>query len=224
LPAQAVYAMTLALPPWRRRDWRRQLERAWRRCSPARSGLEQDALNVLREDLHRHIRAWTALDRDEGLLQARNELMDGTERLLLQRTLRGLDPDVRASVASKMPEFRPVAEDLDRYLAAEALRLDVLRAWMGLYYGDRARGDWYDVYCKAAEMRLESIGRDFERIAGMPVYKAEDNRDAAIRGINASLRLRLLQMPPGARVGRPSLRTRWKQWLNRNHEANEHNV
>ncbi|MGA7966955.1 MAG: hypothetical protein WCB49_13895 [Gammaproteobacteria bacterium] len=215
--------MTLALPPWRRRDWLKQLDRAWRRCSSARSGLKLDALDVLREDLLRHIRIWTALDRNEGLLQARNELMDSTERMLLQRTLRELEPGIRTSVASKMPEFKPVAENLDRYLAAETLRLDVLRAWMGFYYGDRARGDWYDVYCKAAEMRLESIGRDFERIAGMPVYKAEDNRDAAIRGINASLRLRLLQMSPGARVGRPGLRTRWNQWLNRNHEANEHN-
>lgn len=215
--------MTFPLPPWRRSNWRKQLDRAWRRSSPASSPLGCDALDVLRDDLSRHIRIWAALDHDEGLLQARNELMDGTERLLLQRTLRRLDPGIRASVASKMPEFKPVAEDLDRYLVAETLRLDVLRAWMGFYYGDRARGDWYDVYSKAAEMRLESIGRDFERIAGMPVYKTEDNRDAAIRGINASLRLRLLQMPPGARVGRPGLLTRWNQWLNRNHEANEHN-
>lgn len=215
--------MTLPLLPWRRRNWRKQLERAWRRCSPDRAGLERDTLDVIREDLHRHIQGWTELDHDEGLLQARNELMDGTERMLLQHTLKGLDPETRASVSGKMPEFREMARDLDRYLAAEKLRLDVLRAWMGFYYGDRARGDWYDVYSKAAEMRLESIGRDFERIAGMPVYKAEDNRDAAIRGINASLRLRLLQMPPGARVDRSGLRTRLSQWLNRNHEASEHN-
>lgn len=223
MSVQAVSAMSLALPPWWRSNWRKQLDRAWRRSSPARSALGRDALDVLRDDLRQHIQTWTALDHDEGLQRARNELMDGTERMLLQRTLRRLDPGIRASVAAKMPEFKPVAEDLDRYLAAETLRLDVLRAWMGFYYGDRARGDWYDVYCKAAEMRLESIGRDFERIAGMPVYKTEDNRDAAIRGINASLRLRLLQMPPGARVGHPGLLTRWKQWLNRNHEANEHN-
>lgn len=164
-----------------------------------------------------------ALDYDAGRLQARNGLMDGTERMQLQRTLRELDPETRIRVAARMSEFKHLARDLDRYLAAEKLRLDVLRAWMGLYYGDCARGDWYDMYCKAAEMRLESISRDFKRIAGLPVYKAEDNRDAAIRGINASLRLRLLKMPPGAKVGRRSLRTRWRQWMNRTNEVNEHN-
>lgn len=207
----------------RRRNRQKDLDRAWRRCKPSRAGLKRDALDVLHDDLHRHIQGWTALDRDEGLLQARNALMDGIERLLLQQTLNRLDPQTRAAVAERMPEFRDLAQDLDRYLAAEKLRLGVLRAWMGLYYGDRARGDWYEVYRKAADMRLDSIGRDFERIAGMPVYKAEDNRDAAIRGINASLRLRLLQMPPGGKVGRRSLRTRWQQLMKRTNEVNEHN-
>lgn len=214
--------MTNPLLRKRSRDWQKDLDRAWRRCTPSRTGLKRDALDVLQSDLRRHIQGWTALDHDEGLLQARNALMDGTERLLLQQTLSSLDPQTRASVASRLPEFKHLARDLDRYLAAEKLRLDVLRAWMGLYYGDWARGDWYDVYRKAAEMRQESIARDFERIAGLPVYKAEDNRDAAIRGINASLRLRLLQMPPGARVGRRSLRTRWQQLRKRTNEVNEH--
>jgi hypothetical protein len=164
-----------------------------------------------------------ALDHDAGRLQARNELMDGTERMQLQRALRELDPETRVRVVARMSEFKHLARDPNRYLTAEKLRLDVLRTWMGFYYGDYAPGDWYDMYCKAAEMRLDSISRDFERIAGMPVYKAEDNRDAAIRGINASLRLRLLKMPPGTRVDRRSLRTRWHQWMNRTTEVNEHN-
>lgn len=211
------------LPPLgRRRDWEKRLDRAWRMSRPGRSGLDRESLEVLYENLRRRLRDCVALEGDEGLMQARSELMDGTERLLLQRTLKDLDEATRDSVASKIPEFQPIAREPERYLRAETLRLRVLRAWLGLYYGDRARGDWYDVYRKAAELRLDSIGRDFERIAGMPVYKTEDNRDAAIRGINASLRLRLLQMPPGAKVGRRSLRTRWNQWLNRNREANEH--
>ncbi len=164
-----------------------------------------------------------ALDHDVGRLQARNELMDGTERMQLQRALRELDPETRVRVVARMSEFKHLARDPDRYLKAEKLRLDVLRVWMGFYYGDRAPGDWYDMYCKAAEMRLDSISRDFKRVAGLPVYKTEDNRDAAIRGINTSLRLRLLKIPPGARVGRRGLRTRWRQWMNRTNEVNEHN-
>ncbi|MGH8128262.1 MAG: hypothetical protein ACRETC_07830 [Gammaproteobacteria bacterium] len=215
--------MTNPLLRGRRRDWQKDLDRAWRRCKASQTGLERDALDVLRSDLRQHIQGWTALDRDEGRLQARNALMDGTERMLLQRTLRGLEPETRVCVASRLPEFKHLSKDLDRYLTAEKLRLNVMRTWMGFYYGDRARGDWYAVYCEAAEMRLDSISRDFERIAGLPVYKVEDNRDAAIRGINASLRLRLLQMPPGAKVGRRSLRTRWQQLTNRTNEVNEHN-
>lgn len=223
MAARVGNAFDMSFPPHfpGHRDWERCLKRAWRVSKPDRSGLDRESLDVVQESLRRHMRDWVSLDGDEGMMQARNELMDGTERMLLQRTLQGLDEQIRTSVASKIPEFRPVAREPGRYLRAEQLRLHVLRLWAGLYYGDRARGDWYEVYRKAAELRLDSIARDFERIAGLPVYKTEDNRDAAIRGINASLRLRLLQMPPGAKVGRRSLRTRWQQWLNRNREGDE---
>ncbi|HYW75454.1 MAG TPA: hypothetical protein VFA48_02355, partial [Gammaproteobacteria bacterium] len=75
---------------------------------------------------------------------------------------------------------------------------------------------------RAAEMRMESIGRDFERIAGLPVHVAQDNRDAAIRGLNAAIRLRLLQMPPGRAVTHRSLRTRLRQLLHHEDEVYEH--
>lgn len=205
-----------------RRDWRRYFDRAWRRCRVADAGLDSEALRTVRDDLLNNMARWTQLDRDEGRLACRNHVMDSIERLCLQRGLQALDPDTRERVAARLDEFRHLDRDLERHILAEALRIAVLREWSARYFGDRSRGDWYDTYRKAAEMRMDSIGRDFERIAGLPVHVAQDNRDAAIRGLNAALRLRLLQVPRGRAVTHKSLRTRLRGIFNNGDQAYEH--
>lgn len=205
----------------KRRDWHRDFERAWRRSMPGRYHLDSGARETLRRDIMGHTERWAGLDPDEGRLACRNELMDSIERAGLQSALRQLDPDVRQRVSVRLPEFGQLNYDPDRHLQAERLRISVLRAWTGLYFGDRAKGDWYDVYTRAAEMRLDSIRRDFERIAGQPIQAIENNRDAAIRGLNAALRLRLMQMPPARAVTHRSLRTRLRRFIHKEDQLHE---
>lgn len=199
-------------------NWRKDFDRAWRRCKAERRPLDAEALEKVREDVLNHIGAWAARDAEQGRLGCRSELMDSMERICLRRALSALDPQTRERVSERLPEFRQLDHNQERHLEAEKLRMDLLRTWTGFYYGDRARGDWYDVYFRAAEMRMNSIGRDLERIAGLPVHMAENNRDAAIRGLNAAIRLRLLQMPPGRALTHRSLRTRLRQLLHLHHE------
>lgn len=132
--------------------------------------------------------------------------MDSVDRHLLQRALLKLDSPIREAVRERVCELPRTDAELDRYIAAGAVRLDVLRNWAGRYYRDRATGDWFDTYRKAAEMRSESVSRDLERLAGAPVHAAQHHRDAAIRGLNQALRLRLLQAPPRSRIARAAYR------------------
>jgi len=207
---------------WRPGGWKKDFDRAWRRCKGARRPLDAEALDAVRKDVLSHIETWTGKDPEEGRLACRNQLMDSMERICLRRALWALDPQTREKVGERLPEFRNLDQSQERHLEAETLRMDLLRTWTGLYYGDRARGDWYDVYIKAAEMRMDSIRRDFERIAGLPVHTVENNRDAAIRGLNAALRLRLLQLPRARAVTHRSLRTRLRKLLHHEDELYEH--
>ena len=203
-------------------DGRKDFERAWRKNKAARGTLDTAALETVRKDVLHHIATWTGKDPEEGRLACRNELMDSMERLCLRRALAALDPETREKVAERLPEFRHLDHGQARQLQADILRMELLRTWTGLFYRDRTRGDWFDVYTRAAEMRMDSIRRDFERIAGLPVHIAQDNRDAAIRGLNAAIRLRLLQMPPGRAVTHRSLRTRLRQLLHHEDDVYEH--
>lgn len=212
-------------PRSRRRPggWKKDFDRAWRRCKAVRRPLDADALETVRKDVLSHTQTWAGKkDPEEGRLACRNELMNSMERICLRRALGSLDRQTREKVGKRLPEFRHLDHSQERHLEAEKLRMDLIRTWTGLYYGDRARGDWYDVYARAAEMRMNSVERDFERIAGLPVHTVENNRDAAIRGLNAALRLRLLQMPPARAVTHRSLRTRLRQLLHHEDELYEH--
>jgi len=193
----------------RRRRWKPALRIAWHLGGARRSGLDASALNVVRHDLEAHAAAWAA--DPGGRAAARTELLDSVDREFLNDALLALEPAEREAVRKRIPELPHSDAELRRRLEADRVRLAVLRRWSGLFYGDRARGDWFDTYRRAAEMRRESLGRDLERLAGTPVHIAQHHRDAAIRGLNTALRLRLLQAPAGVRIGvrRRRRRPRW---------------
>jgi len=196
----------------RRRRWRPALRIAWRLAGARRSPLDASALDLVRHDLEAHAATWAA--NPDGRAITRTELLDSVDRELLNDALLALSAPEREAVRERIPELPPRDAELRRRLDADRLRLRVLRRWAGLFYGDRARGDWFDTYRRAAEMRRESLGRDLERLAGTPVHIAQHHRDAAIRGLNTALRLRLLQAPPRARIGAPRRRF-LPRWLRR---------
>lgn len=188
---------------FRRHDWRRALAAARRRTRRHGAGLDQAAIEAVDRDLEAHIAVWAASP--EGRTEVRTELMDSVDRQLLHRAMMGLPVETREAVQRRVPELSQGEAELERYIAAGALRVAVLRRWAGFYYGDRAPGDWFETYRHAADMRLESVRRDLERLAGAPVHAAQHHRDAAIRGLNTALRLRLLQAPAGVAIGRRGL-------------------
>lgn len=198
-----------------RRDWRHALAVARRRMRRRDYGLDRAALAAVDRDLETHIAVWAASP--DGRTEARTELMDSVDRQLLQRALMRLPPATREAVGQRLPELARGESEWERNLAAGDLRVAVLRRWAGIYYGDRARGDWFETYRRAAEMRLESVCRDLERLAGAPVHAAQHHRDAAIRGLNTALRLRLLQAPAGVAIGRRGLRARLRGLLARSY-------
>lgn len=192
--------------PRRRPDYRKAFARAWRDASGAVPALDDAAHEAVRSDLETRTQAWA--QNPEGLHDLRTELMDSVDRELVHRAFLTLDPATRNAVRERLPELPRSDTDAKRHLAAEELRILVLRNWAALYYGDRARGDWFDTYRRAAGMRKESAVRDLKRLAGEPPGLAENHRDAAVRGLNASLRIRLLRAPPGVKIGRRGLRAR----------------
>lgn len=208
----------MRLGPLRRRhDWRGALIRARRRSPHAAYGLDAAALKAIDRDLEAHMAVW--VDSPDGHSEVRTELMDSIDRQLLHRALLELAPETRAAVLERVPGLTQGDVELERYLAAGNLRIDVLRRWAGIYYGDRAQGDWFETYRRAAEMRLESVRRDLERLAGAPVHAAQHHRDAAIRGLNTALRLRLLKAPAGAAIERRSLIARLRSLFGGSYHA-----
>src|SRR6056297_467098 len=68
-------------------NWRKDFERAWRKCKTARASLDAEALETVRKDVLHHIEVWVAKDPDEGRLACRTEVMDSMERICLRRAL-----------------------------------------------------------------------------------------------------------------------------------------
>ncbi|MGH8272147.1 MAG: hypothetical protein ACRESG_07465 [Gammaproteobacteria bacterium] len=168
--------------------------------------MDEAALEAVRRDLEVRTCIWA--QGEDGLRGLRTELMDSVDRELVHRAFLALDPGLRTAVRERLPELPDSDTEVQRYLAASALRISVLRTWAALFYRDRVRGDWFDTYRRAADMRETSAVRDLERLAGEPPGLAQSHRDAAIRGINASLRMRLLQAPRAAKIGRRGLLSR----------------
>lgn len=192
-------------------DLQQSLIQTWREAAGRAETLDTTAREAVRRDLENRIRTWAA--NEDGLKKLRSELMDSVDRGLVYRALLRLAPDLRTAVRERVSELPRSDAEIERFIAASELRISVIRAWAGRWYGDRARGDWFEAYRKAAAMREDSALRDLERLAGDPQPTTRNNLDAAMRGLNASLRLRLIQAPPGAKIGHLSLRSRLRSHL-----------
>ncbi|MGH8274345.1 MAG: hypothetical protein ACRES9_08880 [Gammaproteobacteria bacterium] len=186
------------------------LNEAWREAADREQTLDTEAREAVRRDLESRIRAWASSE--DGLQKLRTELMDSVDRGLVHRAFLRLAPELR-TVRERVPEIPRSDAEIRRFIAASELRMSVIRAWAGRWYGDRAPGDWFETYCKAAAMREESVVRDLERLSGDAQTSTRNNLDAAMRGVNASLRLRLVQAPPGVKIGHLGLRSRLRLLL-----------
>lgn len=186
-----------------RPDLHETFDKVWREVlAKTDVRLDEVALDAVRSDVRAHVQTWE--NSEESLMLLRTELMDSVDRVLVHRAFLSLDADMAETVREQMPDLPGEPADVERLVAANELRIAVIRAWGGRRYGDHAEGDWFDTYLKAAEMRQSGAIRDLERLAGDMPTATRNNIDAAIRGINSSLRLRLAQSPPGVKIGQRS--------------------
>ena len=133
---------------------------------------------------------------DYPLTQIRLEIMASVDRHALNGELLQLPVDIRQQVRQANPEILQDDSEAERYLAANELRLLVLREYASRRFGDRAKSDWLEVYLRAARIKQRSLHRMIEN-------SVQDNnsettvRLQAIQLVDEKLREQLLRVPPG---------------------------
>ncbi|HET7371071.1 MAG TPA: hypothetical protein VFK45_09570 [Gammaproteobacteria bacterium] len=169
----------------------------WRRggLAPAAAFADQSPAQSLDENMLAGIRAGLLktekeiLAQEQPLTALRREIMDGIDRRLLQLEVLALPAESREQLAE------PIGDEFDirRGLAADELRIRLLRYYGAAKFGDRAENDWYDVYQQAARMKQRSF-RNFLR------QRSGDSGTGQYRSavvVGDRLRQRLLATPPG---------------------------
>lgn len=136
----------------------------------------------------------------DGLSGLRVTIMNDMDRKLLYSVFLTLDSEIREKIRLRIPELPQRDEEVERHLKAMDLRISVLRAWGMRRYRDRGSHGWFAVYRQAVHLRHDAVQRDLIRLSGEPAGPIHDFRDSASRALNTALRLRLLQLPPGASV------------------------
>src|SRR5690606_18635987 len=111
--------------------------------------LRREALFTLVEPAHREaVREdllnfeARALAEPEPLLAIRRELMDSIDRRMLNREILALPENLKRGLRAQSGDVIGSDAQAEAYLAANELRLEILREYAGQRYGDRAPQDW----------------------------------------------------------------------------------
>lgn len=182
----------------RRRGQRHQttLETIWNRLAAA-SELGAEVLQVVHANL---IEIESSLGNAAQPLQAlRRELMDSLDRQVLNDEILKLPAELRARLRQQNDAMLQSDAEARNYLAANALRIEVLREYAAQRFDDRVDGDWFDVYARAAHLRQRNTRNYIERTLGGARDAKDDARLEAMTVKDGEIRARLLQVPAGTR-------------------------
>lgn len=152
---------------------------------------------AVREDLLRF--EARALAEPEPLLAIRRELMDSIDRRMLNREILALPENLRRGLRAQSGDVIASDAEAEAYLAANELRLEILREYAGRRYGDRAPQDWFDVYERAARLRQRTARNYITRSMSGEMNEEHDARQQAISLVDSQLRAHLLKVAPGTR-------------------------
>ncbi|GEM_PF-6893501 len=180
------------------RQQRRSFDRMWNRALNHNPRLDKVALDALHGELLSMVSAWKGPE--NGLSDLRTTIMNDMDRSLLYGVFLTLEPGIREKIRMRIPELPQRDEEVERHLKAMDLRISVLRAWGMRWYLDRGSHGWFEVYRQAVHLRHDAVRRDLIRLSGESAGPIHDFRDSASRALNTALRLRLLQLPPGASI------------------------
>lgn len=157
--------------------------------------LDDEAIDAVREDL-------IQLDHDvhQGkypLTAIRKELMASVDRRMLNTEILRLPDDVRADLRRSSSDVIQDDAQARRYLAANELRLQVLREYAARRYGDKAPHDWFTVYERASRLKQRNARAWIEHTISGDHAPGENERQQAMSIVDTQLKMRLLQVPPG---------------------------
>ncbi len=190
---------------------RLDIDRAWETwlSSNHLSREEQSARMTLLEKMDAQVRASVhqslrefelVLHTDANpLLAVRRELMNSIDRRQLNTEILKLPESTRVNLRKTNREIPQTDAEARMYIAANELRMAVLREYSHLRFDDRADGDWFDVYAKASYLRQRSTRSYIERTLSGSQNAAADARFHTMAMVDSELRARLLQIPAGTR-------------------------
>jgi len=171
-------------------------QRKWRR------GLLAQLNDAVRESVHSNLLEFEADLRiqTEPLQTVRRELMDSVDRRLLNTEILELPPEVRAKLRQQSSEILQTDEEARTYIAANEVRMAVLREYGARRFGDRANDDdWFAVYERASRLKQRGARNFIQRTLNGTQSSADDARYQNMTRVDQEIRTRLLKVPAGAR-------------------------
>lgn len=170
-------------------------QRTWR------STLLTQLNDAVRESVHSNLLEFeTALGSESEPLQAlRRELMDSVDRRLLNTEILELPAEVRSKLRQQSSEILQSDEEARTYIAANEVRMAVLREYAARRFGDRAEDDWFAVYERASRLKQRGARNFIQRTLNGTQSSADDARYQNMTRVDHEIRTRLLQVPAGTR-------------------------
>lgn len=162
--------------------------------------LDRRTLDAIREDLREFERK--VLGGRYPLTAIRREIMDSVDRRMLNTEILKLSPDLKQRLRARNPELIQSDRYARTYIAANELRLAVLREFGAKRYGDRAPADWYAVYERASRLKQRTARLYINKGLEEDGLNLDDGRQEAISMVDTQLKYRLLQVPPGVSFDR----------------------
>jgi hypothetical protein len=188
-----------------------RMQQGWERwLEPAPEAVDErarrDALLVelnpeVRASVHGNLLEFEAALRvDAEPLQAlRRELMDSVDRRLLNTEILMLPAEVRARLRQQSADVLQSDDEARTYIAANEVRMAVLREYGALRFGDRAEDDWFAVYEKASKLKQRGARNFIQRTLNGTQSSEDDARYQSMTRVDHEIRARLLRVPAGTR-------------------------
>lgn len=133
----------------------------------------------------------------EPLLVIRQELMDSIDRRMINREILTLPENLKQQLRSQSGDVIANDAEAEAYLAANELRLEVLREYAARRFKDRAPQDWFEVYEHAVRLK-QRTARDYIMSSMQGTLSDDGNaRHQAISLVDSQLRAHLLKVMPG---------------------------
>lgn len=169
-------------------------ERAAR--EPLLAGVNSDD----RESVHQSLLNFEASLHGEAepMIALRKELMDSVDRRLLNMEILQLPDEVKVKLRAQSSEMLQSDSQAQSYIAANDLRMALLREYAGRRFDDRVAGDWFDVYQKASRLKQKGARNFIQRTLNGNQSNVDDARYQTMTIVDHEIRARLLKMPAGA--------------------------